>query len=210
MSSVEREEAFDATTRERIRLRILDYKKEHRLGVGRLAKRIAQANPNEPIIPVKTLQRFLTGRTRTSDMYVKYFDRFACGLPDADPVGELGKCMAALYRTTGDNLPGFEYSGEFTVRSSSQNDLSEMTIVPDGAFWRLVERTCSDGHLMFDGVMVHAGTAFIAALKDRLWGLPKFYMLQHEAEGLSGRGCYVEFNGNQNFPQVRLIGRNDV
>jgi hypothetical protein len=76
----ESEEAFDAKTRERIRLRILHYKKEHRLGVGRLAKRIVLALPNEPKIPVKTLQRFLAGIIRTNDLHVGFFEKFAVGL----------------------------------------------------------------------------------------------------------------------------------
>ena len=109
MHTAEREEAFNTKTRDRIRRKILHYKKEHKLGIGRLAKRITLAHDRQPKIPVKTLQWFLAGKIRTRDVSVGFFEKFADGLPDPDPVVEVGNSMAAFY---GQNVRR-DFSGAF-------------------------------------------------------------------------------------------------
>ncbi|WP_395697952.1 hypothetical protein [Methylocella sp.] len=63
---------------------------QHKIGTPRLAKRISESVPRNPQIPVKTLQRFLAGNMRTSDMYVGFFSVFAEQNVPRDPVTELG------------------------------------------------------------------------------------------------------------------------
>lgn len=66
---------YDLPHRERIREALLIYMKEHKVGVPRLAQRIEQTVHRNPIIPVKTLQRFLKGDVRTVDMQVGFLAR---------------------------------------------------------------------------------------------------------------------------------------
>ena len=62
---------FDTAERERIRAAILRYMEAHRIGVPTLQARIAQAADRSlDLIPLKTLQRFLAGATRTNDAFL--------------------------------------------------------------------------------------------------------------------------------------------
>jgi hypothetical protein len=194
----ESEEAFDAKTRERIRLRILHYKKEHRLGVGRLAKRITLALPNEPKIPVKTLQRFLAGIIRTNDLHVGFFEKFADGLPDPDPIGDVGKSMAAFYGTPGEKDYAGVYSGNGVLVSISKDFErpfnSQVVISSDAGFWRITERMGYPDHAIYDGVLVCSGKAVIAVMKDQLRGLPRTYTVWPRSDDkLHGCGTTVHF-----------------
>ncbi len=112
-------EAFDDAARASIRRRLLHYMSEHRIGVIRLADRISKANRRNPEIPIKTLQRFLAGQFRTSDMYVGFFQQFAEGLAEPDPIGELGKAMAAFFNATDSET----YGGKFFSELSSSRDV---------------------------------------------------------------------------------------
>ena len=68
---------YDTEQRDRARLILLNYMKQHGIGVPRLARRITAALPRRPDIPVKTLQRFLAGKMRTNDMQADYYVHFA-------------------------------------------------------------------------------------------------------------------------------------
>lgn len=199
MHGTERAEAFDTTTRERIRLRILHYKKQHGIGVVRLAERITLANAHKPEIPIKTLQRFLAGKMRTSDLYVGFFEKFAEGLPDPDPVREVGRSMATLYGAPGERDYTGVYSGK-GILVSHQKDFkrpfnSEVIIRGDEQFWRITERVGHPDHAIYDGVLVCSGEVAIAVMKDRLTGLPRSYIL---AKNLFGCGTTMPYRVRRN------------
>lgn len=74
---------FDTADRGRIRAAILRYMEAHRIGVPTLQARIAEAADRSiDLIPLKTLQRFLAGASRTNDAFLIPCHRFASGLPD--------------------------------------------------------------------------------------------------------------------------------
>ena len=189
MPDVGPEEPFDTKTRDRIRRKILHYKNEHGLGAGRLAQRISLALPLEPEIPVKTLQRFLAGIIRTNDLHVGFFKKFSDGLPDPDPLGEVGKSMAAFY---GDDVRR-DYAGSFHA-TTQMGEASEVTISKEAGFWRVKEVTATGGRSVFDGVAVCSGEAAFFVLKDRLVGLPRTYTVWTQADDkLCGCGTTVNF-----------------
>jgi hypothetical protein len=199
---------FDTAARDRVRRKIIQYMADHRIGVIKLAARITQASPRRPEIPIKTLQRFLAGRHRTNDMYVRFFQHFAEGLPDPDPIGELGRSMAAMYgavRRT--ELPGFELFNRYTVIAEQGESHSEITTADDGAFRRVHEVVSGSGYHLFDGAMIQTGSVGLAVLKDRLLSLPKTYMLQVGTDGFSGQVLDTDINGNQQMYRVSLMGR---
>ncbi|WGJ13872.1 hypothetical protein QEV83_14505 [Methylocapsa sp. D3K7] len=188
MPDVEPEELFDTKTRDRIRRKILRYKNEHGLGVGRLAKRISLALPLEPEIPVKTLQRFLAGIIRTNDLHVGFFEKFSDGLPDPDPLGEVGKSMAALYGKSGRR----DFSGVYATMQTGEG--SEVTVSQEPGFWRVKEVTRTGGHSVFDGVAVCSSEGAFFVLKDRLAGLPRTYTVwPQENDELHGCGTTIGF-----------------
>lgn len=201
---------FDIVTRNRIRRKIQHYKDAHGIGVSRLAKRISEAIPRHPEIPIKTLERFLAGRMRTYDMYVGFFSKFAESLPEPDTIGELGRSLVGFFGSSREAGGKLGQAEKFIIRGSSENDLSELTIEPDENFWRLTEMTTvPNGPPPFDGVMVRAGTVVVAALRDRLMGLPKLYMLSSVEGGLSGRTWHAEFSGAQKSIAVSLVRQSD-
>ncbi len=161
---------FDLSKRDKTRRTLLHYMEQHGIGVPRLAKRIRDNTPKNPIIPVKTLQRFLAGHIRTNDQYVEYFHQFAHMNEPPDPITMAGEALAAFY---GEN-PGRDYSGWFSA-DTVRGELSEVTISREAGFWRVKEVTSIPGHCVFDGVLVCSGEAAFFVLKDRLAGLPRTY-----------------------------------
>jgi hypothetical protein len=74
---------FDIAARARIRAVILRYMEAHRIGVPTLQARISEATDRSiDLIPLKTLQRFLAGATRTNDAFLIPCHQFVSGLPD--------------------------------------------------------------------------------------------------------------------------------
>lgn len=67
--------SFDDAARELIRSKLLRYMQENAIGIPALAKRIELAEP--AAISLKTLQRFLSGQTRTDGRLVARCHRFA-------------------------------------------------------------------------------------------------------------------------------------
>lgn len=112
---------FDQADRDRLRRALLRYMEDHRIGVPTLQKLIAEAN-DLPLdnLPLKTLQRFLAASHRSNDIIVRFCHRFAVGLPDGDPLAELGEALAAFIGErragAGLQLPSAEMIGTFTGR----------------------------------------------------------------------------------------------
>ena len=88
---------FDQADRDRVRRALLRYMEAHRIGVPTLQKLIAEANDLAlDNLPLKTLQRFLAASHRSNDIIVRFCHRFAEGLPDDDPLADLGEAVAAF------------------------------------------------------------------------------------------------------------------
>jgi hypothetical protein len=82
---------FDTAGRARIRAAMLRYMEAHRIGVPTLQARISEASDRSiDLIPLKTLQRFLAGATRTNDAFLIPCHQFVSGLPDHGGPQEAG------------------------------------------------------------------------------------------------------------------------
>jgi hypothetical protein len=186
---------FDRTTRDSVRRKINQYMTDHGIGVPKLALRIAEANPRKPDIPVKTLQRFLAGRHRTNDMYVRFFQHFAQALPDADPIGELGRAMAAFH--DGDDNDRFvgHYTLIFNGRHSAGGtfDVASLTATADEKFCRATERFILPRSIISDGVLISRGNTAIIFLQDRLTGGATHYFLTDDGQSQSAFGAAALF-----------------
>lgn len=212
MSELDDPRAFDGTARDRIRRKIMNYMVEHRIGVPLLTQRITSSNPHKPKIPIKTLQRFLAGKHRTNDMYVRFFHKFAETLPDPDPVLELGRSLADMYDVAkgADPFSDEGVARRYEVMIGQDSPHSEITVVSEGRFKRLREVGTEADYSVYDGALVGSGWNEIAVLKDRLLGLPKTYILRlSPTAGLTGRSIHIDINGNQRSHQVRFVERSD-
>ena len=112
---------YDLAQRERIRETLLAYVKEHKIGVPRLAARIKETVHRNPEIPVKTLQRFMKGEVRTTDMHVGFLAQFAEKVSRVDATPRLGAALDAFYSSQ-DKI---DWAGAFTLKEM-QNYEPEM------------------------------------------------------------------------------------
>ena len=100
----DRKTRFDLAERERIRSALQRYMEAHAIGVPTLQVRIADAaGRSQDLIPLKTLQRFLAGATRTNDAFLVPCHQFASGLPDREGPQEvtpddLAQALFGFYR----------------------------------------------------------------------------------------------------------------
>src|ERR1700733_11423186 len=132
----------DLAQRERIREALLVYMKEHKIGVPRLAQRIKETVHRNPKIPVKTLQRFMKGNIRTTDLHVGFLAQFAEKMSKVDATPRLGFALSAFYsgRDKGD------WTGIFTAVESEPSGSesakpyqSKVEIFLDQGAWRVKE-----------------------------------------------------------------------
>ncbi len=215
-------ETFDLATRERISQKLLHYKQSHGIGVHRLEARISATHPRNPDISIKTLQRFLGGTLRINDQYMGYLSLFAESLPELDPVGELGLAMAAMFGASGKSPSPPPYAGTYAVSLDLDEESGVARLEWDKTFWRFHETMKVGGHLVYDGVMVHARNALHVLLKDRLLGRakvytlreleekitrPQQYLLGETNEDLEGHGSHLDFRSGPSSLAVRLIRR---
>lgn len=179
MTASKTHEMFDQAARDRIRRKLRDHMTGHGIGVHKLAERIQGAQPHKNEIPIKTLQRFLAGSHRTNDSYVGNFRQFADGLPDADPVGELGRAMAAFHDAEeSDHFVG-SYTLTFNENRSPDGalDVAYLGAKADSRFCRVTERFTVQRLIVSDGVLVSRGDTAIIVLRDRLTKSPTEYLL---------------------------------
>ncbi|WP_143748771.1 ankyrin repeat domain-containing protein [Mesorhizobium sophorae] len=201
---------FDTAARDRVRRQIQHYMTAHRIGVHRLADRISKANTRKPEIPIKTLQRFLAGRHRTNDMYVQFFQKFAEGLPEPDPIGELGRAMAAFHGTqeagpfSGEYISDMVRVGVGTTAAAYRSDLK---ITADKTFCRVVEQGVDGTAKSYEGVLISNGVTAIIALQDRSTRTPKQYLIHPDGSGYTARGTEAIFGPSNKHIVHSLSGR---
>jgi uncharacterized protein len=199
---------FDDTARASIRRRLLCYMAEHRIGVIRLADRISKANRRNPEIPIKTLQRFIAGNFRTSDMYVGFFQQFTENLPEPDPIGELGKAMAAFLNAKDSDV----YQGSFLSRISAGNGTnsvsyqSQITIAADQNFCRVVERSTEGRLIVCDGILVAQGRTAVVSLQDRTTKAPRQYLIASKDDAYAATGTEAVFKPDSDYVVRALSG----
>lgn len=104
---------YDDAERSRIRQAMRRYQSQNNIGSPMLRNLIADANGLGPRkdgadpIALSTVQRFITGKHRVNDAFVRLCEKFVAGLPDDDPVTAFGEqLMAFLGISHGDALPG--------------------------------------------------------------------------------------------------------
>jgi hypothetical protein len=168
---------YDLAQRERIREALLAYVKEHKIGVPRLAQRITETVHRNPVVPVKTLQRFMKGEVRTTDLQVGFLAQFVEKISKADPTPRLGLALNAFYLSQDRT----DHSGTFVATESEflkpdDNDAlkSKIEIVLDQGTWRIKEtREIKGSHEIYDGALTSSGPTLVVVMKDRLLGLPR-------------------------------------
>lgn len=113
--------AYDRAERERLRRRLLDYMDSQQIGVPSLQQRLASATGRSAQeIPLSTLQRFLAGRHRTNDVFVKICQTFVLGLSAPEGYAAFGEALSGFYRAgEGESVSGAatcaRLAGEFRV-----------------------------------------------------------------------------------------------
>lgn len=104
---------YDDAERSRIRQAMRRYLSQNRIGSPKLRDLIADANglsqrkDGADPIALSTVQRFIVGKHRVNDGFVRLCANFVAGLPDADPIAAFGEqLMAFLGVSHGEGLPG--------------------------------------------------------------------------------------------------------
>jgi hypothetical protein len=178
---------YDLAQRERIRQTLLDYMKEHKIGVPRLAQRVKETVHRNPEIPVKSLQRFMKGEVRTIDMHVGFLAQFVEKASRSDPIPRLASALTAFYSSQDKT----DWSGVFTASESDQGGSKDSTIYEsklqiglDGGTWRVKEIGDNDGtHEIYDGALTASGPTLVVVMKDRLMGLPRTMTVSKKGSG---------------------------
>lgn len=199
---------FDQADRDRVRRALLRYMEDHRIGVPTLQKLIAEANDlTLDYLPLKTLQRFLAASHRSNDIMVRFCHRFAAGLPDDDPLADLGEAVAAFIGArpdgTGLRPPPAEMIGTFAGRvEPAQTGLavsppgydhwvpySTLTVaaLPARPFasvsetvtnWRRAAvDATAPARRTYEGVLFHPAGAYCALMRNVLTGTLRLYWL---------------------------------
>lgn len=187
---------FTDIERQRIRAKLIAYKKAHRIGTRTLATRITESSPRGTEVPLKTLQNFLADARRTNDVLVALCARFAAALPLPDPAGELGLSMAEFYsagpydRCLGQHAMVISYPGP---RRGNAQGL--FVVTGDDKFCRVADHVIEgDRVLTFDGVLAGHDALAIVMMKERLRGYVKHYILEADESLFSGIGTVAEFD----------------
>jgi hypothetical protein len=97
-----RKTQFDMGERERLRSSLLAYAEKHGIGVPTLQVRIADATDRSPdLLPLKTLQRFLTGIGRTNDAFLIPCFQFAKSLPVQSETADVARELGSFFGLAG-------------------------------------------------------------------------------------------------------------
>ena len=174
---------YDLAQRERIREMLLAYVKEHKIGIPTLAKRITETVHRNPTVPVKTLQRFMKGEVRTTDIQVGFLAQFVQKVSKEDPTPRLGAALNAFYSSQ-DKI---DWAGAFTLVEMQDHEPekeSSVEVTRDQGVWRVKEVSKDrSAHRVCDGALTSSGPAGVMVLRDRLNGLPRMITFRPEGRG---------------------------
>lgn len=194
---------YDRAERERLRRRLLGYMDSQQIGVPTLQQRLAAAtsrNPHE--IPLSTLQRFLAGKHRTNDVFVRFCQQFLLTISAPEGYAEFGEALSGFYRAAqgnGASSPASvaKLAGQFRVfRRGGNGDpeaksfaLIEFAPVASASFVQVTESVIDSPDSLqaqvskarrreFDGVALARGNGLLILLRDVLTRADKAYRLE--------------------------------
>lgn len=201
---------------------------EHCIGTPTLQLRIIEADaPRKRELPLSTLQRFLAGSHRTTDVYVEMCARFLEHVGALAERSDFGAALAAFIgdgETWGDRLAA-EYAGDFLVRAGEQygpplESFATFSPVPGQPFLAVREKGFNlpggEGGRRrhpYEGVLVANLPLVHVMLRSTVTRQPKIYYLkpvdQSGKGGLAGEASFIDLENQIRHISVR-IGRPSV
>jgi hypothetical protein len=151
MDELETRAGFDQEERERIRRALRRYMTEHRIGTPTLQSQIINADaPRRRVIPLSTLQRFITGAHHTQDHHVALCHAFVSRLPyygEGLDIAQFGEALALMFVLPPDDLardghartPLPEIAGSYVVRAFGAREVAAAEFPGGPAEYALIE-----------------------------------------------------------------------
>lgn len=228
MSVQSARETFDETTRERTRASLRRYMSEHGIGVPTLLRRIEDADERRREIPLSTLQRFLRGTHRTTDLYVSIFASFLRKMDAPLEADEFGEALASFYSLprahedepetltvggmagaykTHTSPPETQSPLPLRTRDAAGSSRVSLRAVPGQSFL-LAQEDCDASALQgdrrrfaYDGVALVRGNELHMVLRSGLTRRPKFYSIAPRTSGPAADSFILEGEGFEYPPQ---------
>lgn len=115
--------------RERLRATLLNYAKQHGIGVPTLQLRLAEGTGRSPdLLPLKTLQRFLAGIGRTNDAFLIPCFEFARSLPAAPGLESFAREAAGYFGVNLEPAQNGGPTGTYAVFARPQETSARMRV----------------------------------------------------------------------------------
>lgn len=214
---------FSQDDRARLRASLLDYMKEHKIGVPTLQLRIAQAAGREPhLLPLKTLQRFLADTTRTNDSLLSLCFQFAESVKPKAEGEALAEAAAAFFdapASGGEGLNGRwigaaagNKRGIVVVAAGVDRTsvtTSELVIdTPENAKGLRIRETVTNPAAnrtakydpgfrhRYEGMALSFSPLLCVILKNTLTRLPRTYWLNSDPDTMHGHGVEAIFGAS--------------
>jgi hypothetical protein len=217
---------FSQEDRANLRAVLIEYMKEHDIGVPTLQLRIAKATGREPhLLPLKTLQRFLADTTRTNDALLSLCFQFAETVGQRTETDALSQAAEAFFDSPKKEDSRFaligRWSGTTTGNKSSMVLLrggkdestaitSQMTIdrMPKSSGLKIKETVINPAadqtteydsgfHLSYEGIALQFSPLVCIILKNMLTNLPRTYWLRLSDSELEGHGTEAIFGAKR-------------
>lgn len=179
---------FDEESRARIRKGLEAYREQHGVGTPTLQSRIAEAigdNDKVERVPLKTLQRFLEGKHRTDDAFVKHCETFllAVAPPPPEEIFAEGFSSFLLSDSETDYAPAIGTYWSFITAEEPQGGR---------AIWMpysilTLEQTSSKSYLLANEQVHNIARDF-----QPIESAAEFFDADHTSLGFSGVYVYVE------------------
>lgn len=217
---------FSQEDRANLRAVLIDYMKEHDIGVPTLQLRIAKATDREPhLLPLKTLQRFLADTTRTNDMMLSLCFQFAETVTPRTETDALSHAAEAFFdvpkveesqsaligRWSG-STPGNKM-GVIVLQGGIDEDsaiTSQMTIerIPRDNGLKIKETVTNPSakpkteydpgfRHSYEGIALQFSPLLCIILKNMLTRLPRTYWLRAVDDELAGHGTEAIFGAKK-------------
>jgi uncharacterized protein len=179
-------EVEDFTEAERVRIRqaLFRYAETYKLGMIALAKRISKANPFEPDVNHRTVERFLKNQHETNPLLVKWCKVFLQKVTP-DPAKEMAEGLLWFYGPSDPRGWAGQYHVWFGEAGYHRSPDAIADIADDVGFFRVRMESKKD-QLIYDGVLLASGSAVSMFLKNRLTGWPCVCLLSLEFAAFSG------------------------
>lgn len=192
---------FDEEARVQIRAAMKAYMKAHKIGTPTLCQRIEKDDPQELVLPLSNLQRFLRNSHRTREMYIRMFadflerEDFRLPAENAEPLGAFAGALAAFHASA-------QTEGLTEERAASLAGSYHKVATQDEAVYPILQLEighkdaqpympvkethtllAGDAELRFEGALVAIGGMNYIAMRDLLTHRPKQYWLERIKTG---------------------------